>query len=1117
MMNRSFFLLIALLSAFTSLAQTTDLSITLEAQDLSGNSISQAHIYERYDYLVTISNTGAAVSNATLAVDFSSVDNVDSAVAQNSVGGAVVPTIISIGTSGISATLPNMPNSSSIEILVTVRASPVFLGGATATAVVDPPSGITDVNPSTNSSVISIIMTEVPIDFGISQSQILPAGNVGIAAWGDTLEYEMTITNNSSIDYPLEDFFMQVTNVNRAGSSIYNFLYFDCISSNGMSCPALNGLNNSSPINVTNGFTYYSHGDQIVFPAGASITYKVSYTLDEGNCSQADSGQILIMGNRVIIEPVLNNTGFATRDTITTDTLLNDPCPCTDLAAGVVRVSPTGTVLTSWNDVVTYDFTFTNNGSLDERSLLSMTNVSSANAGIDILTATCVSTTGSVTCSDFNLNIFQGFRIISNEFIFPANSSIDITVTLRYVPPNCSPGGLPPNCDMRATAIGRDPAIFECDSSNNGETDNIDGLPIIACSTDPSNGTILELTEVQIDPSPGAGPYPYGDVKYEIVLKNIDTLAHNIRFLDRQDSDGTGILQSIICTGTTGGASCPTINNAQIGVANQNGDTFWSIDYAENYTMPANSSITIEKIINWRPPCRPTVVPVKDDLESAAADQNFSDLAFVTASVATPLVPCVDIVVQTFPSVTSAAINTDFEWIVDVTNSNVSVDATNITFSNQMHPDYVITGTPTCSVVSGNAGCISSFNVTGNNIEGTIHFIDSGSTIQVRIPTRTPTYGGSFENRAEAQPDFTQTGETTPSSNISRSSLFVLTTQTSKIFNPDVIDTGGTSTLEFTLQNANNQPAQSGISFTDNLPAGMLVAGEVFWIDQNGASATFNATIGSDQVSIQNLSIPAGTRDITFGVDVTCADPGTYINDFQNFTDLNNIDISTVFASLEVLPVLDVEVLKSVDKLEPKDGDTVTFLIEVHNRGTAVATGVRVQENLPSGYTYISHTTTIGNYDPMTELWQLGTMMPDAREFLELTVSVSISGKYINTVTVTSTNTAQDQNPDNNMAQALTRPDCIQIPRGFSPNADGANDTFEILCIELYPDAELLVFNRYGSMVHKVTNYQSDWGGFPTQGLLYDDNELLPAGTYFWTLDLKDGSETRTGWVYITY
>src|SRR5258708_29976903 len=45
-----------------------------------------------------------------------------------------------------------------------------------------------------------------------------------------------------------------------------------------------------------------------------------------------------------------------------------------------------------------------------------------------------------------------------------------------------------------------------------------------------------------------------------------------------------------------------------------------------------------------------------------------------------------------------------------------------------------------------------------------------------------------------------------------------------KAFNPTSIDVGGTSTLTFTLANAAGNPAQSGINFTDTLPANVVVA-----------------------------------------------------------------------------------------------------------------------------------------------------------------------------------------------------------------------------------------------------------------------------------------------------
>ena len=64
-MKKSFCLLVFCLSFLISKAQTTDLSIVVAAQNLSGSSISQVNIYQDFQYIVTIFNSGGNVTNAT--------------------------------------------------------------------------------------------------------------------------------------------------------------------------------------------------------------------------------------------------------------------------------------------------------------------------------------------------------------------------------------------------------------------------------------------------------------------------------------------------------------------------------------------------------------------------------------------------------------------------------------------------------------------------------------------------------------------------------------------------------------------------------------------------------------------------------------------------------------------------------------------------------------------------------------------------------------------------------------------------------------------------------------------------------------------------------------------
>ena len=90
----------------------------------------------------------------------------------------------------------------------------------------------------------------------------------------------------------------------------------------------------------------------------------------------------------------------------------------------------------------------------------------------------------------------------------------------------------------------------------------------------------------------------------------------------------------------------------------------------------------------------------------------------------------------------------------------------------------------------------------------------------------------------------------------------------------------------------------------------------------------------------------------------------------------------------------------------------------------------------------------------------------------------------------------------------------VLVPEGFSPNGDGVNDFFEILGLEDYPENKLSVFNRWGHKVFEVEGYLNDWGGWSDAPLTLGDG-ILPKGTYFYVLDLGDGSDLRKGYFFL--
>ena len=88
----------------------------------------------------------------------------------------------------------------------------------------------------------------------------------------------------------------------------------------------------------------------------------------------------------------------------------------------------------------------------------------------------------------------------------------------------------------------------------------------------------------------------------------------------------------------------------------------------------------------------------------------------------------------------------------------------------------------------------------------------------------------------------------------------------------------------------------------------------------------------------------------------------------------------------------------------------------------------------------------------------------------------------------------------------------------ISPNGDGSNDTFIIDGLrDIFMDFELLIYNRWGTLVWTGNNKTEDWDGFANKGIV-NGTQTLPDGTYFYVLNLrdKDYNEALTGYIYLS-
>lgn len=78
--------------------------------------------------------------------------------------------------------------------------------------------------------------------------------------------------------------------------------------------------------------------------------------------------------------------------------------------------------------------------------------------------------------------------------------------------------------------------------------------------------------------------------------------------------------------------------------------------------------------------------------------------------------------------------------------------------------------------------------------------------------------------------------------------------------------------------------------------------------------------------------------------------------------------------------------------------------------------------------------------------------------------------------------------------------DALTVNNAFSPNGDGVNELWELDFLLEYPNAEVIVFNRWGQTIFRSVGYAQPWDGT-------FDGEQLPIGTYYYIINLNDNTQ----------
>lgn len=92
----------------------------------------------------------------------------------------------------------------------------------------------------------------------------------------------------------------------------------------------------------------------------------------------------------------------------------------------------------------------------------------------------------------------------------------------------------------------------------------------------------------------------------------------------------------------------------------------------------------------------------------------------------------------------------------------------------------------------------------------------------------------------------------------------------------------------------------------------------------------------------------------------------------------------------------------------------------------------------------------------------------------------------------------------------------INVFNAVSPNGDGSNDFLEIEGLRgVFENFQINIYNRYGRLVWNGGPDTQSWDG--TSNVI-NTSELLPVGTYFYTINLNDPTlDNLAGYIYLVY
>ncbi len=326
--------------------------------------------------------------------------------------------------------------------------------------------------------------------------------------------------------------------------------------------------------------------------------------------------------------------------------------------------------------------------------------------------------------------------------------------------------------------------------------------------------------------------------------------------------------------------------------------------------------------------------------------------------------------------------------------NTIAIDAN---FTDTLPAGLTVASTP--NVVNTCGG-----TVTATAGTGTISFTNAtwaGGACTISVDLTAPGTDGVLSNNVTL--NSTAAGNSTQAS----ANLTVIAPPAiAKAFGALTIPLGTTTSLTFTLSSSNSSLTLNGVSFTDSLPAGLVVASTPNL--NSTCSGVASAPGGGSSVTLTGATLTPGAS-CTVSVNVNGSIAGA-----KN----NTVSVSStnggngVNSNASVTVIASPSIAKAFNPTSIAAGSTTTLTFTITNPGANAMslTGVAFTDTLPAGLTVANGSSpicggTLTTTNPTTITLSGATIAANAQCIFPVTVTGASAGPYTNvTGAVTSTN-----------------------------------------------------------------------------------------------------------------